>query len=217
MMLRRAAFDSPEVHSFFASLPADVDRNRLLEALADAGEALFAARNREGELATELAANTDALLTATGKVRDHLLNARARHAAERDVLPSKIETLTRRHAEALIAACRFCYPQAVQVRDEADDALAAFSRERAHLAAAVTLLDSESRYKDQAAGKWNELLSLDQQMRPHRDRGKQAIQVAQFITGTPNGLLGDGVHTLYVAPDRIESYVRSATPKGDLR
>jgi hypothetical protein len=212
-MLRRTAFDIPEVQTFLESLPADDERDRLLQALADAGEALLAARNREGVLATELAANTDALLTATGKERDQLLNARARHAAECDVLPSTIEALTRRHVEALIAACHYCYRQAVQVRDEADDALAAPSRERAHLAATVTLLDSESRYRDQAAGKWNELRSLDQQMHPHRDRAKQAIQVIQFITGTLNTLFGDGVHTSYVAPDRVESYVRRVTRK----
>jgi hypothetical protein len=210
-MWHSTAFDLEHVQVFLASLPADDERARRLQTLAEARDALDAARERDGALITETAANTDALLTATGKERERLLTERARHTAERDALPQIIEILTRRWAEALVAACQSCHRQAVVVHDEADAVIRQHAFERTKIVNALTRLESSTMYPDDVAAKRSELQQLDRRLQPHRDRREQARQVVASIDGTLHALLGEGSHATHVHPDTIERFVKRAT------
>lgn len=209
----RHAFDIPEVQAFLASQPADEERERKLQALADAQDALGAARARDAALTAEIAANTEALVQATGKERDVLLIDRARHTAERDALPGMLEILVRRYVETVIAACQYVHRQARQVHDEADAEIAQHSPERTELLNALTRFESQSQYNAEADATRAELRALHAKLQPSRARREKAREVISFIEGTLHGMFGEGPNASYVQPDSIERYVRRATRK----
>jgi hypothetical protein len=212
-MLHRTCFDLEEVQTFLATLPADAERKRRITAFTDARSALMTARGRDTEVEAVIAANTEALVTSTGKERERLLTDRARHGAERDALPGVLEILTRRCVEALVAACHEVHRQASHVHDTADAVIAERSLDRSHMVSALTRFEGESRYQLKADAKRAELREYDTAMQPHRQRREEALVVQHYIEGTISTLFGDGAHTSTVRPDHIERYVRRATRK----
>jgi hypothetical protein len=121
--------DRPELISFFETLPADLERDRLADAYRCLSQAYHQAGSRARELQPRLDAIVGELVEAAGKRRETLLAEYATLAAELELLPRLRLQTARRFAEALGDWVKYVRPQVIRERDRLNAGLARIDAE----------------------------------------------------------------------------------------